>query len=297
MSHEPSSNRLRYTIGEAVAALRREWPDVTHSSLRFLERAGLVTPGRSPGGHRHYRPRDLDRVRQVKTWQADRLSLDEIRGRLAESDASNPGDLSRSFLELAATGDIPGATRVVLHADDLGLPPGRVLDEVLAPALVEVGDRWQAGTLAVGQEHEISELARDLIGELTLRHARLGNGPVVLAACVAGERHDLGLRMVLAALRARGARVHFLGGDVPVPFLLEAVGLRQPDLVLLSATLEARMDAMRGTIDALAELGLEPDRIVAGGQGVRAHGDDLARHGARVIDRAGVDAIAAAVLS
>src|SRR6478736_566737 len=70
-------------IGRVVAELQRAHPEVTHSSLRFLEREGLVVPTRTAGGHRLYAPPDLDRIRQIKAWQAQRRSLDEIRGRLA----------------------------------------------------------------------------------------------------------------------------------------------------------------------------------------------------------------------
>jgi len=61
------------SIGAMVAELHRAFPDVTHSSLRFLEREGLITATRTPGGHRLYTHADVERVRQIKTWQAQRL--------------------------------------------------------------------------------------------------------------------------------------------------------------------------------------------------------------------------------
>src|SRR3712207_9189030 len=77
---EPANDLL--PIGSVVAELRRSYPDVSHSSLRFLEREGLITAVRTPGGHRLYRPADVERIRQVKGGQAQRVSLDEIRQRL-----------------------------------------------------------------------------------------------------------------------------------------------------------------------------------------------------------------------
>jgi DNA-binding transcriptional MerR regulator len=61
-------------IGRVVADLQGSYPDVTHSSLRFLEREGLVIPTRTPGGHRLYRPQDIERIRQIKAWQNGRNS-------------------------------------------------------------------------------------------------------------------------------------------------------------------------------------------------------------------------------
>src|SRR5680860_77152 len=82
----PGATRL-FTIGEAVAKLRSDYPDMSHSALRFLQREGLVDPVRTAGGHRLFTHGDLDRIRRIKRWQRHRLSLAEIRQRLEHIDA------------------------------------------------------------------------------------------------------------------------------------------------------------------------------------------------------------------
>ena len=84
-------------IGAVVAQLQPDYPDVTHSALHFLERQGLLGPQRTAGGHRLYAPADVQRVRQIKTWQAQRLSLAEIQQRLDQLDTmGSPADLAGS---------------------------------------------------------------------------------------------------------------------------------------------------------------------------------------------------------
>jgi DNA-binding transcriptional MerR regulator len=61
----------RVGIGEAVSALRREFPDVSVSKLRFLESEGLVSPLRTPKGYRKYTAAHLDRIRYVLSMQRD----------------------------------------------------------------------------------------------------------------------------------------------------------------------------------------------------------------------------------
>jgi DNA-binding transcriptional MerR regulator len=267
------------TIGEAVRLLRETYPDVSHSSLRFLQREGLIEPVRTPGGHRLYRQSDMERIRTIKRWQDQRLSLTNIRQRLTELDAlADPARLSRRFLDFAIQGDTTAATKEILLADELGMPLGRLFDEVLKPALHEVGRLWAEGSLKVGQEHEISEVSRDLIAELSLRHSRPApHMPVVVAACVSDEPHDLGLRMVCAFLRQRGVRVHFLGANVSATFLIEIVRMRQPDLVLLSVSIESRFPVLRSTVETLRIATKDQDyprHIVAGGQGCASHQDE-----------------------
>lgn len=268
-------------IGSVVAALQHDYPDVSHSSLRFLEREGLVTPTRTSGGHRLYSPANLQRVRQIKDWQAQRLSLEEIRQRLGVlADVASPDALADAFLERALRGDLPAARRVVLDADDVGLPLEVAFDEVLRPALRQLGDRWAGGDVSVAQEKETSETAREIIAELTLRHARrTASQPAsVVAACVAGERHELGLRMMSGLLRSRGINVHFLGADVAPGFLADAVERRRPQAVLLSVTSDTHLPAIREAVAALHDAGHSPT-ILAGGQAVERHPDIVAGFG------------------
>jgi methanogenic corrinoid protein MtbC1 len=257
-------------IGQVVAEVQASYPDVTHSSLRFLEREGLIAPTRTAGGHRLFARHDVERIRQIKTWQAQRLSLDQIRQRLLDLDRlPTPAALAESFLRQALTGNQSAAYQTIIAADDLGLPLTRLFGEVLQPALTELGKRWEHGHLLVAQEKEVSELARDLIADLSLRHARTpANGPALVAACVEGERHELGLRMICGLFRAEGWAVHYLGADVAPRFLLEAVQLHRPAVILLSAKLSNNLPAVKEAIEVLTA-GLGPEYlppIVVGGQ-------------------------------
>lgn len=269
MPQETDSSRL-YSIGSAVAELQRYFPDVTHSSLRFLEREGLLETFRTAGGHRKFRASDLERVRTIKEWQAQHLSLEEIRQRLSFMDQMMPPEeISSRFLELALAGRIYEAAAVVLNADEAGLPLLTMFQDVLTPALIELGEGWANGTVTVGQEHEVSELCRDLIADLTARHVGQVSGDFsVLAACVEGEQHELGLRMVFGLLRQRGVLVHFLGANVPTAFLVESVLMRQPNVVLLSVSMEQNRNGLVEAIDALRGSIPPVDRpkIAVGGQ-------------------------------
>ncbi|HEX2280601.1 MAG TPA: cobalamin-dependent protein [Thermomicrobiales bacterium] len=272
------------SIGSVVAELQRSYPDVSHSSLRFLEREGLITSIRTPGGHRLYSPVDVERIRQIKTWQAQRLSLDQIRQRLAEFDRlPSAAALSESFLRQALDGDLAAAYQTIIRADDLGLSLTRLFGEVLQPALTELGRRWEHGELLVAQEKEVSELARDLIADLSLRHAGTpADGLSLVAACVEGERHELGLRMVCGLFRAEGWAVHYLGADVAPRFLLEAVRLHHPEVILLSAKLALNLPAVKDAVDVLTA-GLAPERIppvVVGGRVAIEHPEAIREFGA-----------------
>jgi DNA-binding transcriptional MerR regulator len=71
------------SIGEVLAELRTEFPDVTISKIRFLEEQGLVEPDRTPAGYRKFTHDDLERLRYVLAVQRDHyLPLRVIREHL-----------------------------------------------------------------------------------------------------------------------------------------------------------------------------------------------------------------------
>ncbi|HEV2372835.1 MAG TPA: MerR family transcriptional regulator [Streptosporangiaceae bacterium] len=81
MSAEPA--RAYIGIGEVIALLRAEFPDVSVSKIRFLETEGLIQPARSPSGYRKFTPADVDRLKYILTAQRDRyLPLRVIKDQL-----------------------------------------------------------------------------------------------------------------------------------------------------------------------------------------------------------------------
>lgn len=266
-------------IGAVVSRLREEFPDVTHSSLRFLEREGLLTPFRTPGGHRLYTESDIARVARIKRWQHQHLSLEDIRALLQQADRlPDLRELSRAFVEEGARGTFASAARLVIGADDVGVPLIRIFDDVLAPAMVEVGNRWQAGELLVSQEKQFSEVATELVIDLSRRHvAENPHSTPLVAACVKGARHQLGLRMLVGILRSEGYRVHYLGAGVDPQFLVEAAWMHQPKGILLSADLPERLPdvtaSMRALKYALGPHALPP--IIVGGRGIAASFEEV----------------------
>ncbi len=82
----PSKSSLR-SIGQVLASLKGDFPDVSISKIRFLETEGLIMPERAPSGYRRYASADVDRLRYVLAVQRDHyLPLRVIREHLEMMD-------------------------------------------------------------------------------------------------------------------------------------------------------------------------------------------------------------------
>jgi DNA-binding transcriptional MerR regulator len=112
-------------IGEVLAALRADFPDISVSKIRFLESEGLVSPARSPSGYRRFSPADLDRLRYILAAQRDQyLPLRVIRERLEHGEGATQ-DLA------AATARTASAARAEMVSRRDVLDAGGMTDEQL----------------------------------------------------------------------------------------------------------------------------------------------------------------------
>jgi DNA-binding transcriptional MerR regulator len=95
MSETDGAVRPHLSIGEVLALLHDEFPDVTISKIRFLESQGLLDPERTPSGYRKFYDDDIARLRWILAQQRDNfLPLKVIKERLAA--AATAADLDSS---------------------------------------------------------------------------------------------------------------------------------------------------------------------------------------------------------
>lgn len=180
--------------------------------------------------------------------------------------ASTAGRLSRLYLDALRAGDGPGAYRVAARALGAGLQLPELYQQVIAPAMHEIGTLWETGALTVADEHLSTELTNRVLEALRPPPGSRGKtkGRALLAA-VEGERHALGLRMTADILEDNGFETLYLGADVPTAALLQAVTVVKPDLVGLGATLSALAPCLEEVSGAVREArpGVE---LLIGGQ-------------------------------
>ena len=82
------------SIGQVLARLTSDFPDLTPSKLRFLEERDLIAPARTESGYRKFSPADVERLRFILTMQRDHyLPLKVIRDYLVELDAGRDPEL------------------------------------------------------------------------------------------------------------------------------------------------------------------------------------------------------------
>jgi len=162
------------------------------------------------------------------------------------------------------------ARRLSEEAVNLGLDPVEVLEEGLAKALREVGDRFGNGeafiTELIAAAQTMEAGAEVLNREITRRGVTRRSVGRFLIGTVEGDIHSIGKNIVKTMLVAAGFEVMDLGADVKKQLFIEKVREFKPDILGLSALMTTTMTKQREIIEALEEAGLRDGvKVIVGG--------------------------------
>jgi len=144
---------------------------------------------------------------------------------------------------------------------------------IIQPAMYAIGELWERNRISVAQEHLASTISQAVLMDAYLQaEFAPPNGRKALLACVQGNHHALGPRMVSDALETAGWDCQYLGADVPMEDLVRHVGVNRPDMLGLSVSMFHHLEAARATIEALrAELGNACPQVWIGGLATVGH--------------------------
>lgn len=118
--------------------------------------------------------------------------------------------------DLALQGDTDGARSLVRRLVSDGVSVSEVVEEVLAGAQHEIGERWHENRCSVVDEHVATEVVRTTleVALATPRQSPAHRGSVAIA-CAEGDWHGLAARFQAELLREQGWSVRFLGASAP----------------------------------------------------------------------------------
>ena len=174
--------------------------------------------------------------------------------------------LAWRYLAALLEADRHTARRLVREAIGQGLPVRAVYRDVFRPVQLEIGRLWQINELTVAQEHFCTAVTQALMAELyPLVCSGERNGRRLVAACIGGDLHELGLRMVADVLEMSGWDVHYLGANVPLPDIVATALAHRPNVLGVSVTMPYHLDDVRTLITLVRDSDRPDLPILVGG--------------------------------
>ena len=158
------------------------------------------------------------------------------------------------------------APREMLHNAAVG-----TLNDVLLPAMKEVGDKFGAGELILPFVLKSAECMKAAVAELEkylIKQEGVSKGKLVLCT-VYGDVHDIGKNLVKTIFVNNGYTVHDLGKQVPLQQIVEKINEVKPDAVGLSALLVSTSKQMQFFVEHARENGLDVP-VLCGGAAINS---------------------------
>ena len=190
--------------------------------------------------YRYVRLGHLDAVKTAGAWQVSDRALADFREGAGSGPVARgkPAPWAERLEARLVAGDAQGAWGVIEAAMAAGADVRSVYLDLLTPAMVHLGARWESGELDIAVEHQATGIVMRIVGRLGSQCVRRGRslGNVILGA-TAGESHALPTAMLGDLMRLHGWDVTDLGANTPAASFVHAVSnATDPKAVGLSVT-------------------------------------------------------------
>ena len=213
------------------------------------------------------------RVEVDPSWPADKRSYFRIVNRLKEgieddvveaiANRVKRGELVRNEGRLA----LKAPTKEAAHEAAV-----ETLNEVLLPAMKEVGDKFGAGELILPFVLKSAECMKAAVAELEkylIKQEGVSKGKLVLCT-VYGDVHDIGKNLVKTIFVNNGYTVYDLGKQVPLQKILEKINEVNADAVGLSALLVSTSKQMQYFVEHALENDMKVP-VLCGGAAINSN--------------------------
>ena len=249
------------------------------AALRYIEYAGGVRERREE--------KEAELVRK--------LSLLESQG-TANGQTSNAGSVEKSAVEkgpqinemqdklktAVLKGNRNGIVKITKEALESGEKPAELLNQVLLPAINQVGEYFDQGKYFLPQLIASAEAMKnsiEILEPLLQTGSAGGEMPVVVIATVEGDIHDIGKNLVALMLKNHGFHVIDLGKDVPQAKILETAREHHAEFIALSALMTTTMQRMREIVAAAKQEGITAKIIIGGAVITQEYADEIGADG------------------
>jgi methanogenic corrinoid protein MtbC1 len=175
-------------------------------------------------------------------------------------------DLARQYLDALLGCRRHAAASLILNAVEDGMPVKTVYLEIFQPVLREVGRLWHMNRVSVAQEHYITAVTQGVMSQLYPRiFGAEAKNRAMVACCVSGELHEIGVRMVADCFEMSGWDSHYLGANAPVEETLDMAQSVSAELLAVSATLTSHVGLVANLITSARQRFKNGVSILVGG--------------------------------
>lgn len=217
-----------------------------HTIRIWEQRYGFLNPQRTDTNIRYYNNDELKTILNVallnkygfKISHIDRMSSEEIRDKVLSLNQSQ-AQQERIINELIQYMIDLDLEKFEQTLDNYIMARGieKAITQIIFAFLEKIGILWITNHINPAQEHLVTNIIRQkLIVGIESCNSHLQIDSHIILFLPEGEHHELGLLFVYYLLKSRGAKVWYLGANVPLNDLAYVIDVKRPDFVYTHLT-------------------------------------------------------------
>jgi len=162
-------------------------------------------------------------------------------------------ELAQQYLQHLLRGERHLASQLILDAvENQGVDIREIYLDVFQYTQYEIGRLWQMNQISVAQEHYCTAATQLIMSQLYIYIFSTEKlNKTMVATCVGGDLHELGVRMVADFFEMEGWDTYYLGANTPTFSVLRELRERGADLLAISVTMTFHIRAAEALINAV----------------------------------------------
>jgi MerR family transcriptional regulator, light-induced transcriptional regulator len=176
-------------------------------------------------------------------------------------------NVAADYLNLLLNGERREASNLILNTVHTGVSVKEIYLNIFEPTQKETGRLWQMSQITVAQEHFITAATQMIMSQLyPFIFSSNNNKHKIIVACISGELHEIGARMVADLFEMDGWNSYYYGANTPQSSLISAIQHFKPDVLAISATMVFNLSSVSELISKVKSEALQHKmNILVGG--------------------------------
>ncbi len=224
--------------------------DVSESTVKRWADAGALRCRKTVGGHRKF---ELDDVVEFQSrCGLAKPQAHAVNGRVESPcefkhllETADYAALAERFRQAALAGQFNFVAHLFNKSQEHGMSLATIGEELIRPAMREVGELWRTGKISVLDEHLAMLATIEALAALQANAEKKAAERLAIVGCAEGELHQLAAILVRDLLESEGWKVIYFGSPTPLFSFAEAVDRFKPQLVCISITMADNIERAR----------------------------------------------------
>lgn len=210
---------------------------VSDATVKRWEESGLLLSERTNGGHRRFRAEEICRFQSEQNLGVKVTQGDESAYKASTRRRENKNYSSCPLFHSLIAGCEEESANLLISEYLSGKPLAHIFDNLVAPAMHQIGELWYVGKLTVAQEHLATRAVMNAMYKLrsVLPVSKDRHG-LIFCCGVEGDFHELSPYLVQMTFENIGWEVVNFGANTPLYSICDEILRQSPNTICISAT-------------------------------------------------------------